>query len=79
MVQTKLKIGDYEAWVEVENQKIEHYGIDGNEETKVVTGWIASTAGKVESAWCHIPNITMIIDWLLIDLALRNLRGKVSF
>ena len=51
MVQTRLKVGPFEAWVEVEKQRVEHYDIDVDEESKiqVATAWIASTAGKVES------------------------------
>ena len=47
MTNTRLKVGEYEAWLVVENAEVEHYGIDVNEETKVATCWIASTAGKV--------------------------------
>jgi hypothetical protein len=49
MVKTRVKLGEYEAWVVVENQEIEHYGVEMNEESKVATCWIASTAGKVVS------------------------------
>jgi len=37
--------------VVVEDQEIEHYGIEVNEETKVATCWIASTAGKRFGLW----------------------------
>ena len=49
MVNTRSRMGDYEAWMVVENEEIEHYGIEVNEETKIATCWIASTAGKVVS------------------------------
>ncbi len=50
MVNTRLNLGQYEAWVIVEGQEIEHYAIEVNEETKVASCWIASTAGKVMSS-----------------------------
>jgi hypothetical protein len=49
MVKTRVKLGKYEAWIVVENQEIEHYEVEVNEESKVATCWIASTAGKVVS------------------------------
>ena len=49
MVNTRLKLGEYEGWVVVEGLDIEHYAIEVNEETKVASCWIASTAGKVMS------------------------------
>jgi hypothetical protein len=47
MVITRLKLGQYEGWVIIEGQEIEHYAIEVNEETMVASCWIASTAGKV--------------------------------
>lgn len=47
MAQTRLKVGVFEAWAVVENEEVEHYHIDVNEEEKLATCWIASTAGKV--------------------------------
>jgi hypothetical protein len=47
MVNTRVKLGQYEAWVVVEGQEIEHFAIAVNEETKVASCWIASTVGKV--------------------------------
>ena len=47
MVCTRLKLGEYEAWMVVEGEEVEHYEIRVNEETKVATCWIASTVGKV--------------------------------
>ena len=47
MVNTRVKLGEYEAWVVVEGQEIEHFAIEVNEETKVASCWIASTVGKV--------------------------------
>jgi len=47
MVNTRLKLGEYEGWVIIEGQEIEHYAIEVNEETMVASCWIASTAGKV--------------------------------
>lgn len=47
MVNTRVQLGQYMAWVVVEGQEVEHYDIEVNEENKVASCWIASTAGKV--------------------------------
>ena len=58
MVNTRLKLGEYEGWVVVEGLDIEHYAIEVNEETKVASCWIASTAGKVMSP-CYLKDVEL--------------------
>jgi len=60
MVQTQLNVGGYEAWVVVEDEKIEHYAIDVDEEEKLATCWIASTAGKVSLSYFSITLLVII-------------------
>ena len=45
----QVRLGDYEAWVNVEGKRVTHYGIEVDEAKKVATCWIASTAGKVSA------------------------------
>lgn len=53
MVQTCLKVGEYEAWVVIEGEKIAHYGIEVDEKRMVATCWIPSVVGKVRTLY-HI-------------------------
>jgi len=43
----RLKLGQYELWVVVEGEEVEHYATEVDEEAKRATSWVASTAGKV--------------------------------
>ncbi len=71
MVNTRLKVGEYEARIVVEGKNIAHYGIEVNEERMVATCWIPSTAGKVGSIILYYFN-----PILIVDLALRDLGDK---
>jgi hypothetical protein len=73
MVNTHLKVGDYEAWVVVENDEVEHYGIEVNEETKVVTCWIASTAGKVSGFNYLLLSQSVLIGFSTSEFGLPNI------
>jgi len=72
MVQTRLKVGNYEAWVVVEKEEVEHYSIEVDEEENLATCWIASTAGKVSLSYF---SITFLVNWNF-GLALWCLCGK---
>lgn len=49
---TRAKIGNYETWVSIEKNPVEHYKIDVNEDTKTATCWVASQEGKVWPLSC---------------------------
>jgi uncharacterized protein involved in high-affinity Fe2+ transport len=53
---TRLKVGEYEAWLVVENAEVEHYKIEVDEQTQIATCWIASTAGKVRVISIYCPS-----------------------
>jgi len=47
MATTRMSLGDYEVWIVVEDQEVEHYGIGVDEAASVATCWIASKEGQV--------------------------------
>jgi len=47
MAKTRMSLGEYEVWIVVEDQEVEHYGIEVDEAARVATCWIASKEGQV--------------------------------
>ena len=45
-----MTLCDYEAWIVVDGQEVEHYGIEVDDTSKEVTCWVASTEGKVRES-----------------------------
>jgi len=52
MAPKRMTLGEYEAWIVVDGQEVEHYGIEVGDTGKEVTCWVASTEGKVRKFSC---------------------------
>jgi len=58
---TRMTLGDYEVWIVVEGQEVEHYGIEVDEAASVATCWIASKEDQVT------PDSLICVNILTLD------------
>jgi len=55
-----LQVGEFSAWIKVENVETQEYNIEISDDGKNITCWIASEVGKVRRPFHQAHNIFAI-------------------